>query len=88
MTQDPVVTLTEAQLKEIVSGAVTETLIKLGVDVSKPIDMQRDFQHLREWRMATQALQERGMLALLTLLVAGAAAAMWIGLKGMILQQH
>lgn len=85
MPQEPVVTLTEAQLKEIVSGAVTETLIKLGVDVSKPIDMQRDFQHLREWRLATQTLQERGMLAIVTVLVAGAAAAMWVGFKGMIL---
>lgn len=73
------VTMTQQELKELVSEAVTETLTKLGVDVTNPVEMQRDFQHLREWRNTTSSLKRHGLITLIGIFVAGAVAAMWLG---------
>jgi hypothetical protein len=75
------VTMTQQELKELVSEAVTETLTKLGVDTTNPVEMQRDFQHLREWRQTTSSLKRHGMLTLLGIFIAGAVAALWLGFQ-------
>lgn len=75
------VTMTQQELKELVSEAVTETLTKLGVDVTNPVEMQRDFQHLREWRNTTSTLKRHGLITLIGIFVAGAVAAMWLGFQ-------
>jgi len=85
--QDRVVQLTEAQLKDLMEDAVNDALLKLGVDSQNPIEMQKDFQHLREWREATAAMQKRGLLVVVGVIVTGGCAALWLGLKGMILGQ-
>ncbi len=84
MDQDRVVHLTEEQLKQLLSEAVTEAFLKLGVDATDPLEMQKDFLHLREWREATDALQKRGLMVILATLVAGGMAALWLGFKDMI----
>ncbi len=78
--------MTEQEIKKIVSDTVRETLIELGIAHDDPIEMQKDFQHLREWRLATAMIRRKGILTLLGLVIAGAAAALWVGFKSMINQ--
>jgi len=82
-----IIQLTESQLKEVVIDGINEAFTRLGVDTTQPLEMQKDFQHLREWRLATSALQRKGLLALVTILVTGACAAAWLGLKSMLLMK-
>jgi len=76
--------MTDQELKKLLEEAVSDALTRIGIDAQNPLEMQKDFQHLREWREATTALQKKGMLTLVAILVTGASAAMWIGFKGMI----
>lgn len=84
MTEQRNITLTEDDLRRIVSESVKETLTRIGVDADDPLEMQKDFQHLREWRETTQSVKAKGLLAVVTLLVSGTAAALWMGFKEMI----
>jgi hypothetical protein len=74
--------LTELELKDIVKATVHETLIKLGVDACNPIDMQRDFQHLRDWRMSVAAVRRKSLMTLVGVAVAGIAALIWMSVGG------
>ena len=76
--------MTKQEIKRIVAESVRETLIELGIAHDDPLEMQKDFQHLREWRLATAMIRRKGILAVLGLVIAGAAAAMWLGFKEMI----
>ena len=64
--------------------AVEEAFVRMGVDASEPIEMQKDFQHLREWRVAVGAVRTKGILSIVAVLVSGAAAAAWIGFRHLI----
>ena len=48
--------MTHDELRALVAGTVRETLVQLGVDPSDPLEMQRDFQHLRQWRESGEEL--------------------------------
>ena len=77
-------TLEEQDIRRIVRDSVRETLVELGISHDDPIEMQKDFQHLREWRLATAMIRRKGLLTILGLAIAGMAAALWVGLKQMI----
>ena len=74
-------TLTKEEMQEIVRETVSQTLTQLGVDTSSPLEMQRDFQHLRDWRMAQEVIRNKGYMALVTVLVTGTAGLLWLGFK-------
>lgn len=78
------VSMSREELREVVREAVHETLITMGVDPKNPVEMQRDFQHLREWRNTTGALKRHGLLVLLGIFVAGTVAAIWLGFQSML----
>jgi hypothetical protein len=69
------------ELEEIISQTVTQTLVKLGIDVSDPIAVQKDFAHLRSWREGSEAIKRTGFLTLLGLVITGAAGLLWAALK-------
>ena len=75
---------TPDELREIISSTVKQTLLTLGMDTTDPIKLQRDFQHLREWRESTEILKKNGMIAIITIVVAGAATAFWMGVKAQV----
>ncbi len=79
---DVKVTLTEAELKKLVKDAVTETLTSLGIDSEDPFEMQADFQHLRNWRRASQSVRKKALLTLVTILISGWVAAVVMYIKG------
>lgn len=73
--------LASPEVAELVATTVRQTLIQLGIDATNPLEMQRDFQHLREWREAGRELKHKGMMALLGIVLSGAAALLLLGVK-------
>ena len=60
-----------SDIKDIVAEAVKQTLIQLGIDADNPIEIQKDMQHLREWRETTEDLKRKGLLTLLSIFIVG-----------------
>lgn len=69
------------ELEEVISKTVMKTLLNLGLDVSDPIEMQKDFAHLRAWREATLDVKKKGALTLLGLIITGAAGLFWASFR-------
>jgi len=74
------INISESELRRIVQEAVKETLTTIGVDHQDPFEMQRDFQHLREWRKSSEAIQKKGLLTLVGIFITGTVALIWMGL--------
>jgi len=86
MTDSPnngqvVLQLTDDQLKRIVQDSVRETLVRLGVDAENPLEMQRDFQHLRDWRMTVTSVRSKSLLTMTGIIVAGLVGLFWLGFR-------
>lgn len=79
--QNNIIHLTESQLRHVVETTVEETLLKMGVDVEDPMEMQRDFKHLREWRQTTATLRKGGLMAGASIIVSGVLGLIWVGVK-------
>lgn len=56
------ITLTEAELKQVIETTVKDTLTNMGIQTADPVEMQKDFVHLREWREATSAVRKKGIV--------------------------
>ncbi len=78
--------ISEKQMKNLVSETVRETLIELGIAHDAPLEMQKDFQVLREWRLASEAIRRKGVLTVFGIVIAGITAAFWVGIKQMLSQ--
>ncbi len=74
--------LTEQEVKIIIKATVKDTLTQLGVDNENPIEMQKDFQHLRDWRETTEAVKRKSLLTVISLLATGAVTAVVMAIKG------
>jgi hypothetical protein len=91
-------------MEEIAERAATKAIAtvftSIGIDISKPIEAQRDFhtlrdltklasdsefqkdlQHMRIWRIRTEAMTTKGMIALLTAAAGGVATVFVYGLQ-------
>ena len=75
------IAMSENEVEELIAKTVNATLTQLGIDHSDPMEMQRDFQHLRSWRKSTEQIKNRGVLAALGIVVTGIMAALWVGFK-------
>ena len=84
MDDNTLIQLNRGELKSLLEEAVNNAFTKMGMDVGHPIEMQRDFQHLRDWRLAVVAVRTKGFLTIVGLLAAGLVAAVWIGVKAII----
>jgi SpoVK/Ycf46/Vps4 family AAA+-type ATPase len=76
------VAMSHSELNDVVAEAVKQTLMQLGVDTSDPFAMQRDFQHLRQWRESGEDLKRKGTVALLGIFFSGLVSLLVIGLRG------
>jgi hypothetical protein len=76
----------EDELRQIAKAAAEETVRqffeKIGVDASEPFEMQRDFQHLRDWRKTVEAAKAKGFLTIIGTLTLGGIAALWASIGG------
>lgn len=73
--------LSKEEIQELISCGVEDALTRMGIDSSNPLEMQRDFQHLRDWRLAVRDVRRRGMFAMASVLIAGVLGALWMGVK-------
>lgn len=74
--------LEEHELRSLVQSTVKETLATMGVDASNPIEMQKDFHHLREWREATGKVRMRIILTVVGIIVTGLMGMVALALFG------
>ena len=81
---DQVIQMTRAELKELLKEAMSETFVTMGVNIADPIEMQKDFQHLRSWRLSVTAVQNKGMLAIILVIITGLMGATLLGIKDML----
>lgn len=79
--------MTENEVREIAQAAaraaVHEMMITIGVDASKPeamIEMQKDFQSLREWRRSMESVRRHGLLTAVGVIVVGILGLIWMDL--------
>lgn len=73
--------LTGDEIHHITREVVHQTLLEIGVQFSDPIEMQRDFQHLRQWRRAGEDLRSKGILTLLGIFIAGLVGLIVVGFR-------
>lgn len=69
--------MTDDEVKKIVAQTVEETLLRMGMDAGNPMEAQKDFQHLRNWRQSTDAIKRQSMLAAIGVVTAGILALIW-----------
>jgi hypothetical protein len=74
----------QALVRETVRQTVNETFVRLGVEVDDPLEMQKDFQHLRDWRETTDSVKKKTMLTAVGIVMTGGIAALVLGLKGLL----
>lgn len=68
--------------KEAAKQAVRETLITLAVDVDDPLETQKDFQMLRDWRRSAETVKKQSLVTAVGILTAGILGAIWLFIKG------
>lgn len=78
--------MTQAEIEAIADRAAktatAETLKALGIDMAQPFEMQRDFAHLRSWRLSVEAMRTKTILTAVGILVTGVLGAVWLAIKG------
>ena len=74
--------MTEAEVKRIVAESVDMTLTRLGVDVSDPLEFQKDLAHLRAWRESVATVKRQSLITAIGILTAGVLGLLWMALKG------
>jgi len=78
--------VTRGELRGVIRASVLETLVSLGVAANDPLEMQRDFQALRDWRYASSRIRTKAMVTMVSILVGGILAAIWIGVKSVFIK--
>ena len=59
-------------------------LTKFGVDTEDPIEVQRDFQFVRDMRNTTESIKGKTVIAMTGTIVVGLLAVLWIGIKALL----
>jgi hypothetical protein len=72
--------MTEADIRRIVAETVDQTLTRLGIAADDPLEVQKDMQHLRQWRESVATVKKQGLITAIGILTAGGA--IWLAIKG------
>lgn len=75
------VALSHDDITKVVSQAVTQTLVQLGIDSNNPIDMQKDFQHLRQWREAGEEIKKKTRNTVVGIFIVGLVGLIVVGFR-------
>lgn len=75
--------LTKEEIEAIVRATVAETLTTLGIEQEDPLEMQKDFQFVREFRLAAAGLRSKSMYTVLGIIITGLCAMAVLGIKSM-----
>ena len=74
--------LSREQTQDLIAESVRQTLIQLGVESENPLEMQRDFQHLRNWRKSGEEIKRKSILVVVGTFLTGLIGLIWLGLRG------
>lgn len=74
--------LSREDTRMLIAESVRQTLIQLGVESENPLEMQKDFNHLRNWRRSGEEIKRKGMMVAVATFVSGLAALIWLGIRG------
>lgn len=75
------VSLSEEEISALVEKGVYDAFVRVGMDADDPLSLQKDFQHLRDWRRSSESLRRSGRLAVLAFVITGLLGLIWVGLK-------
>lgn len=77
--------MTEQQVRaiaaEAAAQAVRETLVRLGIPVEDPMEVQRDMQHLRDWRNSVETVKSKSLTTLVGIAISGFVALILVGVR-------
>lgn len=76
-----VIQMSEDTLRRVIQESVYETLSLIGIEVKDPTEMQKDFNHLREWRETVESLKRKGLGAIVVTFISGVIGLIIIGIK-------
>ena len=65
----------------IVLRAIATILTSFGIEEEDRKELRADFQHLRRWRKSVEQAQSYTFKAVITIIVTGLVAAVWLGVK-------
>lgn len=54
MSETPKITMTPQEFEALIEKTIDRTLTRYGVDTKNPLEQQKDMQHLRSWRVASE----------------------------------
>jgi hypothetical protein len=79
MNEEQIRQLVRESAREAACQAVRQTLHTLGVDADDPHGMQADLAYLRRQREVSEKIGLRLRLVIMTAIVTGALAMLWLG---------
>jgi hypothetical protein len=50
--------------------------------LSNPLEMQKDFAHIRSWHKSTKEIKRKGILTVIGVLISAGLGAVWVAFKG------
>jgi hypothetical protein len=65
----------------LVADTVRQTLLQLGISPDQPLEVQKDMQHLRDWRESMALIRSKGILTVFTVGFTGLLAMLWVGFR-------
>jgi hypothetical protein len=71
------------EIRTKVDEGVSDALTRVGIDMSDPIEVQKDMSFLSDWRKTTKAVKRKGAITAAGILVTGILGAVWLGVKSM-----
>jgi hypothetical protein len=74
--------MTEHEIRRIVAETVDQTLTRLGIDSTDPVELQKDMAHLREWRESIGTVKKQSLMTAIAILTAGILGLIWLAIKG------
>ena len=80
-TDDEIRAIVKASAEAAAQATVEQMFIKLGVDISKPTEVQADFKHLRDWRQSVEAVKRQGVLTAVGAITLGLLGLIWLALQ-------
>ena len=73
-----------AETEEAVQRTISTILTSFGIEEEDRAELRADFIHLRKWRKSVEQAQSLTIKAMITVIITGAAGAVWLGIKTML----